>query len=50
MLLVSAGALLVYVLALWTLSLPLRDVSIVDPGWGVGYVIVAWLAQVYRPE
>lgn len=31
----SAGALLVYVLLLWILSLPLHDVSIVDPGWGL---------------
>jgi steroid 5-alpha reductase family enzyme len=43
-LLVSAGALLAYVLALWLLSLPLRDVSIVDPGWGMGFVLVAWIA------
>ncbi len=42
--LLSAGALLVYVLALWLLSLPLHDVSIVDPGWGIGFVIVAWIA------
>jgi steroid 5-alpha reductase family enzyme len=42
--LVSGGALLVYVLALWLLSLPLHDVSIVDPGWGFGFVIVAWIA------
>jgi steroid 5-alpha reductase family enzyme len=43
-LIVSAAALLAYVLALWLLSLPLRDVSIVDPGWGTGFVMVAWLA------
>jgi steroid 5-alpha reductase family enzyme len=43
-LLLSAGALLAYMLALWLLSLPLRDVSIVDPGWGAGYVLVVWLA------
>jgi steroid 5-alpha reductase family enzyme len=43
-LLVSAGGLLGYVLALWALSLPLRDVSIVDPAWGAGFVIVALLA------
>ena len=41
---VSAGALLAYVLALWLVSLRLRDVSIVDPAWGVGFVLVAWLA------
>jgi steroid 5-alpha reductase family enzyme len=42
--LLSAAALLVYVVAVWLLSLPLRDVSIVDPAWGVGFVIVAWIA------
>ena len=42
--LVSAAALLAYVLAVWLLSLPLRDVSIIDAAWGVGFVIVAWLA------
>ncbi len=40
-LIASAGALLAYVLALWLLSMALRDVSIVDPAWPVGFVIVA---------
>jgi steroid 5-alpha reductase family enzyme len=40
----SAIGLTAYMLALWLLSLPLRDVSIVDPGWGLGFVLVAWLA------
>lgn len=43
-LLVSAGALMFYMLLLWTLSIPLRDASIADPGWGLGFVIVAWIA------
>jgi steroid 5-alpha reductase family enzyme len=43
-LIVAAGAVLVYVVVLWALSLPLHDVSIVDPGWGLGFVIVAWIA------
>jgi steroid 5-alpha reductase family enzyme len=29
---------------LWLLSLRLRDASIVDPFWGTGFVMVAWLA------
>lgn len=29
---------------LWLLSIPLRNVSIVDIGWGIGFVLVAWLA------
>lgn len=28
--------------ALWLLSLPLRNTSIVDPFWGSGFVVVAW--------
>src|SRR6266540_2368436 len=33
-----------YMVVLWLVSLPLRDVSIVDLGWGVGFVIVGWIA------
>lgn len=29
---------------LWILSIPLKNVSIVDIGWGIGFVLVAWLA------
>ena len=29
---------------LWGLSIPLKNVSIVDIGWGIGFVLVAWLA------
>jgi steroid 5-alpha reductase family enzyme len=41
---VSAGALAVLMLATWALSLALRDVSIVDVVWGLGFVAVAWIA------
>jgi steroid 5-alpha reductase family enzyme len=40
----SAGALIALMLAAWALSLPLRDVSIVDIAWGLCFVLVAWLA------
>jgi steroid 5-alpha reductase family enzyme len=30
--------------ALWIVGLVRRDVSIVDPFWGVGFVLVAWIA------
>lgn len=43
-LLVTAGVLLAYMVGLWLVSLALRDVSIIDVGWGIGFVIVAWLA------
>jgi steroid 5-alpha reductase family enzyme len=39
-----ALALLVLMLAGWLLSLPLRDVSIVDVIWGLGFVLVAWVS------
>lgn len=42
-LLVSGGVLVLYMLVLWALSLVLRDVSIADVGWGLGFVIVAWI-------
>jgi steroid 5-alpha reductase family enzyme len=40
----GAGALLILMLATWALSLALHDVSIVDVAWGVGFVVVAWIA------
>jgi steroid 5-alpha reductase family enzyme len=43
-LVVSGVVLFAYMVVLWLLSLPLRDVSIVDLGWGVGFVIVGWIA------
>jgi steroid 5-alpha reductase family enzyme len=41
---VSAAVLLALMLATWALSLALRDVSIVDVAWGLGFVAVAWIA------
>lgn len=43
-LLVNTAALALYMLALWVLSLLLRDASIFDPGWGIGFCVVAWVA------
>jgi steroid 5-alpha reductase family enzyme len=42
--LASAVALAAYMVALWALSMPLRDVSIVDPAWPVGFVGVSWIS------
>lgn len=41
-LLTNAGVIGVLMAALWGLSLVLRDASIVDPFWGLGFTIVAW--------
>lgn len=38
------GVLLLAMLLLWVLGTLRRDVSIVDVFWGLGFVIVAWLA------
>lgn len=41
---ISFAATSVAMFALWLVSIVCRDVSIVDPFWGVGFVVVAWLA------
>ncbi|WP_428264236.1 DUF1295 domain-containing protein [Haliangium sp.] len=43
----SLAALMAIMALLWLLSLPLRNASIVDIFWGVGFVVVAWLSYVY---
>ena len=42
--LTAAAVIACQMVFLWLLSLPLRNVSIVDIGWGLGFVFVAWLA------
>ncbi|MBV9819524.1 MAG: DUF1295 domain-containing protein [Solirubrobacterales bacterium] len=42
--LLAAIAVAALMLGLWALSVPLRDVSIVDPGWGPAFVLVALVA------
>ena len=40
----AAIAVAAVLLAAWLLSLPLRDVSIVDVAWGLGFVAAGWAA------
>ncbi len=40
----SALVLLVLMVVVWLISLPLRDASIVDIFWGMGFVVVAWVS------
>jgi steroid 5-alpha reductase family enzyme len=42
----AAGAVALLMLALWLLSIRLHDVSIVDPVWGLLFVVVAVVAAV----
>lgn len=47
--LLCLGALLLALLLLWLLSLRLRDASIVDIFWGLGFVLVGWLSVALAP-
>ncbi len=40
----SFAAIMACMLALWLVSIPLRDVSIVDIFWGPGFAVVAWVS------
>lgn len=40
--LASAGSIAALMIAVWLLSLPLKNVSIIDIAWGFGFVVVAW--------
>jgi len=42
LLLTNAAVVAGLMFAVWLLSLPRRDVSIVDIAWGLGFVLVAW--------
>jgi steroid 5-alpha reductase family enzyme len=41
---IAAVAVAALMLGLWLVSIPLRDVSIVDPAWGPAFVLVALVA------
>ena len=40
-----AVAIVVVMVATWMVSLLTEDVSIIDPVWGLGFVVVAWVAR-----
>jgi steroid 5-alpha reductase family enzyme len=41
----AAVAIAAFMIAMWLLSLVLKNASIVDIGWGIGFVIVAWAVR-----
>lgn len=45
-LLASAIAVAVLMFGTWLLSLPLRNASIVDPVWPLGFVLVGWVSAI----
>jgi steroid 5-alpha reductase family enzyme len=50
LLLVNLAATLVLMLTVWVTSLCMRDASIVDVFWGLGFVLIAWLSVVLSPH
>lgn len=42
-LLTNAGAVVGLMIVVWLVSVPLRNVSIIDIVWGLGFVVVAWI-------
>lgn len=48
--LISLGSILVAFSLVWVLSLARKDASVIDPFWGLGFILVAALAaQINRP-
>jgi len=41
---INAAAIAGFILLIWLISLPLRDASILDIAWGLGFVLIAWLS------
>jgi steroid 5-alpha reductase family enzyme len=41
----AAVAIAIFMIAMWLLSLVLKNASVVDIGWGIGFVIVAWTVR-----
>lgn len=49
LLLLAAFAIAVYMLTFWLVSTVIQNVSIVDIGWGAGFVLVTWITYFAAP-
>ncbi len=47
---VTALAILICVTLLWLISLPLKNSSIIDVFWGLGFIICSWIYFALTPE
>ena len=47
---VAGAVILVLMIFLWLISLQLKNASIIDMFWGLGFIIVAWLAFALTPQ
>jgi len=45
----SAGAVVIYMIAVWVVSLRMRDTSVVDVAWGPGFIVATAVAFVLSP-
>lgn len=48
--LIGAGVILVYMIAIWVASLALKNSSIVDIFWGMGFVVSTWVFFALTPD
>jgi steroid 5-alpha reductase family enzyme len=48
--LLIAGILFLSMTLLWLMSLALRNASIIDTFWGIGFAIIAWIAFTLTPQ
>ena len=44
------AVILILIVLLWLLSLPIKNAGIIDIFWGIGFVIIAWIAFVLTPQ
>ena len=44
------AVILILMVLLWLLSLPIKNAGIIDIFWGIGFVIIAWIAFVLTPQ
>ena len=47
LMLTSLSIVIVLMVLLWAISVVRRDVSIVDPFWGAGFVVIAWVGLLW---
>jgi len=46
----TGAVILFMMILLWLLSLPLKNASIIDIAWGIGFILVSWLTFLFTPQ
>jgi len=47
--LIAGGVILALMILVWILSLALKNSSIVDIFWGIGFIVIIWIAFALAP-